>query len=122
MAVSRRAGVTQMQRPRRLATFTTPVRAEIWTGSARVSAVNVRSRITFAVGLATIALLALAPAALAADGVGLGGRTTDKSVTFFCFGVIALFIALPIVLSLIQAKLEGRKERMREQLERVRRP
>ena len=83
---------------------------------------NVRSRITFAVGVATIALLALAPAALAADGVGLGGRTTDKSVTFFCFGVIALFITLPIVLSLIQAKLEGRKERMREQLERVRRP
>ena len=83
---------------------------------------NVRSRITLAVGLATVALLTVAPAALAADGVGLGGRTTDKSVTFFCFGVIALFITLPIVLSLIQAKLEGRKERMREQLERVRRP
>ena len=63
----------------------------------------------------------LAPAAMAADGVGLGGRTTDKSVTFFCFGVIALFMILPIVLSLIQAKLEGRKERMREQIERVRR-
>ena len=65
--------------------------------------------------------MVLAPAALAADGVGLGGRTTDKSVTFFCFGVIALFILLPIVLSLIQARLEGRKERMREQIERVRR-
>ena len=65
--------------------------------------------------------LALAPAAMAADGVGTGGRTTDKSVTFFCFGVIALFMVLPIVLSLIQAKLEGRKERMREQIERVRR-
>ncbi|HEX2388474.1 MAG TPA: hypothetical protein VHI96_05130 [Solirubrobacterales bacterium] len=65
--------------------------------------------------------LALAPAAMAADGVGTGGRTTDKSVTFFCFAVIALFMLLPIVLSLIQAKLEGRKERMREQIERVRR-
>lgn len=83
---------------------------------------NLRARLSFAIGLASIALLALAPAALAADGVGLGGRTTDKSVTFFCFGVIALFILLPIVLSLIQARLEGRKERMREQLERVRRP
>lgn len=83
---------------------------------------NLRARLSFAIGLAAIALLALAPAALAADGVGLGGRTTDKSVTFFCFGVIALFILLPIVLSLIQARLEGRKERMREQLERVRRP
>ena len=69
-----------------------------------------------------VAMLALAPAAMAADGVGLGGRTTDKSVTFFCFGVIALFMILPIVLSLIQGRLEGRKERMREQLERVRRP
>jgi hypothetical protein len=84
--------------------------------------VNLRARLSFAIGLASIALLAIAPAALAADGVGLGGRTTDKSVTFFCFGVIALFILLPIVLSLIQARLEGRKERMRDQLERVRRP
>jgi hypothetical protein len=73
-------------------------------------------------GLLLFAGMALAPAALAADGVGLGGRTTDKSVTFFCFGVIALFMLLPIVLSLIQARLEGRKDRMREQLERVRRP
>ena len=72
--------------------------------------------------LALVAMLVLAPAAAAADGVGLGGRTTDKSVTFFCFGVIALFMLLPIVLSLIQARLEGRKDRMREQLERVRRP
>jgi len=72
--------------------------------------------------LALVAMLVLAPAAMAADGVGLGGPTTDKSVTFFCFGVIALFMLLPIVLSLIQGRLEGRKERMREQLERVRRP
>jgi hypothetical protein len=69
-----------------------------------------------------VAALVLAPAAMAADGVGLGGRTTDKSVTFFCFGVIALFMLLPIVLSLIQARLEGRKDRMRERMERVHRP
>ena len=73
------------------------------------------------VAVVAVIALVLAPAAMAADGVGLGGRTTDKSVTFFCFGVIALFILLPIVLSLIQARLEGRKERMREQIERVRR-
>ncbi len=73
------------------------------------------------VAAATVVAMVLAPTAMAADGVGLGGRTTDKSVTFFCFGVIALFMVLPIVLSLIQAKLEGRKERMREQIERVRR-
>ena len=36
--------------------------------------------------------------------------TTDKTVTFFCFGVIAFFALLPIVLSLIQGKLEKRKD------------
>lgn len=82
-----------------------------------------RTRIAVALtGLLLLAGLLLAPAAMAAEGVGLGGRTTDKSVTFFAFGVIALFMLLPIVLSLIQARLEGRKERMREQLDRVRRP
>lgn len=80
------------------------------------------TRLALLVALTTVSALAAAPAAMAADGVGLGGRTTDKSVTFFCFGVIALFITLPIVLSLIQGRLEGRKERMREQLDRVRRP
>jgi len=83
---------------------------------------SLRTRLTFAIGLAVVAMLATAPGALAADGVGLGGRTTDKSVTFFCFGVIALFMLLPIVLSFIQARLDGRKDRMREQLDRVRRP
>jgi hypothetical protein len=81
-----------------------------------------RTRVSVVLASVLVGALAIAPAALAADGVGLGGRTTDKSVTFFCFGVIAMFIILPIVLSLIQARLEGRKERMREQIERVRRP
>lgn len=69
-----------------------------------------------------VAALLAAPAAVAADGVGLGGRTTDKSVTFFCFGVIALFMVLPIVLSMIQARLESRKERHLAQLHRINRP
>ncbi len=81
-----------------------------------------RSRIAATFTAIAVAALVIAPAAMAADGVGLGGRTTDKSVTFFCFGVIALFMLIPIVFSLIQAKLEGRRERMREQLERVSRP
>jgi hypothetical protein len=83
---------------------------------------RIRTRLALIVALTVVAALAAAPSALAADGVGLAGRTTDKGVTFFCFGVIALFITLPIVLSLIQARLDGRKERMREQLDRVRRP
>jgi hypothetical protein len=63
-------------------------------------------------------MLLLAPAAMAENGVGLAGPTTDKTVTFFCFGVIAFFAILPIVLSLIQGKLEKRKERRRTDLQR----
>ena len=75
-----------------------------------------------ALALAAAALLVLAPAAMAADGEGLWGRTTDFDVTMWGFAVIALFMILPVVLSLIQHKLDTRKERAREQLERVRKP
>ena len=71
--------------------------------------------------LAAGALLALAPAAMAADGVGLWGRTDDKVVTYWGFGVIIFFSVLVTVLSLIQIRLEGRKERLRQELERLRR-
>jgi hypothetical protein len=63
-------------------------------------------------------MLLAAPAAMAENGVGLAGPTTDKTVTFFCFGVIAFFALLPIVMSLIQGKLEKRKERRRTDLQR----
>lgn len=63
-------------------------------------------------------LLVTAPAAFADEGVGLAGPTTDKTVTFFCFGVIIFFAALVIVLSLIQGKLEKRKEQRRSDLAR----
>jgi putative copper export protein len=63
-------------------------------------------------------MLAVAPMALADEGVGLAGPTTDKTVTFFCFGVIAFFAALVIVLSLIQNRLEKRKEQRRSDLAR----
>ena len=55
-------------------------------------------------------LLVAAPAALAENGGWAAGPTTDKTVTFFCFGVIAFFAVLVIVLSLIQGRLEKRKE------------
>ena len=64
-------------------------------------------------------MLLAAPAAMADNGVGLAGPTTDKTVTFFCFGVIAFFAILPIVLSLIQGRLERRKEQRRSDLERL---
>lgn len=63
-------------------------------------------------------MLVLAPAALASEGVGLAGPVTDKTITFFCFGVIGFFAALVIVLSLIQNRLEKRKEQRRSDLAR----
>lgn len=63
-------------------------------------------------------LLVAAPSALASSGAGLAGPVTDKTITFFCFGVIAFFAALVIVLSLIQNKLEKRKEQRRSDLAR----
>jgi len=79
-------------------------------------------RLAAALVMVAAAMLALSPSALAADGEGLWGRTTDFDVTMWGFAVIALFIILPIVLSIIQYKLDTRKERAREQLERVRKP
>ena len=71
-----------------------------------------------ALATALLSLLLAAPLALADNGVGLAGPTTDKTVTFFCFGVIAFFAILVIVLSIVQGKLEKRKERRRYDLER----
>ena len=68
------------------------------------------------------ATLVAAPGAMAADGVGLWGRTDDKVVTYFSFAVMAFFAILVVVLSIIQMRLESRKERAREELERLRRP
>jgi hypothetical protein len=69
--------------------------------------------------LAVAALMVLAPLASAADGVGIYGRTDDKVVTFFAFGLMGFFTILVIVLSLIQIRLENRKQRRKEDLERL---
>jgi putative copper export protein len=79
-------------------------------------------RTTVLAALALVSLLALAPTAMAADGEGLYGRTNDKVITFFSFGVIAFFAILVIVLSIVQHRLESRKERVREDIERLHRP
>ncbi|HEY6636431.1 MAG TPA: hypothetical protein VIZ61_02000 [Solirubrobacterales bacterium] len=68
---------------------------------------------------AVVGPLVIAPAAMAADGVGVYGRTDDKVVTFFMFGVIAFFAVLVTVLALIQIRLENRKERRTQDLERL---
>ena len=80
-------------------------------------------RRTLAVAALVLAsLFVLAPVAMAADGEGLYGRTNDKVITFFAFGVIAFFAILVIALSILQHRLESRKERVREDIERLRQP
>ena len=69
--------------------------------------------------LAGVGPLVIAPAAMAADGVGVYGRTDDKVVTYFAFGLIAFFAILVTVLSLIQIRLENRKDRRTQDLERL---
>jgi len=78
------------------------------------------ARILAAAAGAVVAMLALAPAAVAAEG--LWGPIDDKVITFFAFGVMVFFVAFVVILSLIQIRLENRKQRAREDLERLRRP
>ena len=77
-----------------------------------------RTRTAAALCAPLVLLLVAAPPALASSGAGLAGPVTDKTVTFFCFGVIAFFALLVIVLSLVQGRLEKRKEMRRYDLER----
>ena len=80
---------------------------------------RIHTRIAGLTVLALLLLMAVAAPAMAADGVGLAGRTNDKMITFFCFGVIAFFPLLIITLTIIQTRLENRKEQRRTDLERL---
>ena len=60
---------------------------------------------------AVLASLLLAAPALANDnGEGLVGETDDRIITFFSLGVVVFFALVVITGSVIQAKLEKRKE------------
>jgi hypothetical protein len=83
-----------------------------------VSSPSRRLIVICALAAAAVVSLLAAPMALAENGVGLMGPTTDKTVTFFCFGVIGFFALLPIVLTLIQSRLEKRKEQRQSDLPR----
>ncbi len=68
-------------------------------------------RLTLALLIAGVALAALAPGALAHDGgEGLWGETNDKVVTNAGFILIAFFPLFIFLASLIQWRLDKRKE------------
>jgi hypothetical protein len=63
-----------------------------------------------AVATLALALAVAAPAMAGGAGEGLAGETNDKIVTFFCLGVVLFFTVVVIVGSLIQGRLEKRKD------------
>jgi hypothetical protein len=88
----------------------------------RVRSVSRAARLALVLMVALTVALLVAPVAMGADGEGTYGRTDDKVVTFAAFIVMGFFAVLVTVLSLIQIRLESRRERAREDLERLRRP
>jgi hypothetical protein len=55
-------------------------------------------------------LALLAAPALAENGEGLVGETDDKIVTFFSLGVLCFFPLVALVLTLVEHRLEERRE------------
>ena len=76
---------------------------------------NRRTRAILATFAVTLGSLALAVPAFAAsqDGEGLVGETDDKIVTFVSLGVLLFFIAFVIVATIIQSRMEKRKEALK---------
>ena len=62
--------------------------------------------------LLTWALVLAVPALAAANdnGEGLAGETNDKIVTFFSLGVVLFLAAFVIIASLLQHRLEKRRD------------
>jgi nitrogen fixation/metabolism regulation signal transduction histidine kinase len=80
----------------------------------------VRIRRLTAVLAAIAAQLVVAAPALAKNGEGLVGETNDKVITFFCLGLVIFFTIVVILGTLIQGRLERRKEAKKAQRMRSR--
>ena len=66
-------------------------------------------RIALAAAVIAAQLLLAAPA-FARNGEGLAGETNDKVITIFCLGLVMFFALVAIVGTLIQSRLERRKD------------
>jgi hypothetical protein len=80
----------------------------------------VRKRRLTAVLAVVGAQLLLAAPALAKNGEGLVGETNDKVITFFCLGLVIFFTIVVIAGTLIQGRLERRKDAKKAQRMRSR--
>jgi hypothetical protein len=57
-----------------------------------------------------MSLLAQITVFAADNGEGLVGETDDRIITFFCLGVVIFFAVLVALLSVLQGRLDRRKE------------
>jgi hypothetical protein len=72
----------------------------------------VRTRLLLtAAGTLALSLLLAAPAMASKGGEGLYGKTDDKVITNFGFGLMVFFTTLVIGLSIAQSLLQKRKQR-----------
>jgi hypothetical protein len=67
---------------------------------------------TLIAALSTLAatLVAAAPAMASGAGEGWAGETNDKVVTFFCLGVLLFFVLTIVLGTVVQSRLERRKD------------
>ncbi|MEA2309413.1 MAG: hypothetical protein QOI65_1699 [Thermoleophilaceae bacterium] len=68
-----------------------------------------KRRLTAALAAVAAQLLLAAPA-FAKNGEGLVGETNDKVITLFCLGLVIFFTVVVILGTLIQGRLERRKD------------
>jgi hypothetical protein len=76
-------------------------------------------RLSAVLATTLVALMAFAPGAFAADGIGLYGPASDKVVVYFSFGIMILVATVVIVATLIQMRFDKRKEQRKEALDRL---
>ena len=69
-----------------------------------------RNRTLIAALLALCASLVAAAPAMAKAGEGLAGETNDRIVTFFCLGVLVFFVLVVVLGTIVQTRLEAKKD------------
>jgi len=69
-----------------------------------------RIRTAFALLVATAASLTVPALASAKAGEGLAGELNDKVITFFSLGVLLFFVLVIVVGTMIQSRLEKKKD------------
>ena len=69
-----------------------------------------RNRVSITALLTLASALLLAAPALGNAGEGLAGELNDKIITFFCLGVLLFFVLVIVLGTIIQTRLEAKKD------------